>query len=194
MFYVKKPKHQSIQKNLDQQSEKKFSYLEIGATRDEKKIPNSYTVYHNCIQLGEGLDCFKKAKAALQNWEMFKLGWVELCWPQTQIIKGATVGILVNALGLWSLNFCRVVYVEDKTSASDKKKFSFAYGSLFEHAERGEERFTIEWNRETNQVNYDILAFSRPQQFLSKLGSFYVRRLQKSFARDSLRAMQKLFK
>lgn len=39
-----------------------------------------------------------------------------------------------------------------------------------EHAESGEERFTVEWNRNDDIVWYDILAFSRPRQMLAKLG------------------------
>ena len=42
------------------------------------------------------------------------------------------------------------------------KRFGFAYGTLREHAESGEERFTVEWSRDDDRVWYDILAFFAP--------------------------------
>ena len=70
------------------------------------------------------------------------------------------------------------------------KRFGFAYGTLRDHAERGEERFMIEWQGSDDSVWYDILAFSQPN-LLAKLGYPLTRRLQKRFARDSLAAMVK---
>jgi len=68
------------------------------------------------------------------------------------------------------------------------KRYGFAYDTLPEHPESGEERFTVEW-RGDDAVWYDILAFSRPQQFLARLGYPLSRRLQKRFDRDSAAAM-----
>ena len=68
-------------------------------------------------------------------------------------------------------------------------KFGFAYGTLPGHVESGEERFLIEWDRETDKVWYDILAFSRPNHFLTRLGYPLVRRTQKRFGRDSAASM-----
>jgi uncharacterized protein (UPF0548 family) len=60
---------------------------------------------------------------------------------------------------------------------------------LAEHAESGEERFTVEWNREDDSVWYDILAFYRPRQMLARLGYPLSRLLQKRFAEGSKAAM-----
>jgi len=54
----------------------------------------------------------------------------------------------------------------------------------------GEERFQVEWSRNDDTLWYDILAFSRPNHFLTRLGYPMVRRIQKKFARDSAVAMQ----
>jgi uncharacterized protein (UPF0548 family) len=59
------------------------------------------------------------------------------------------------------------VYVIDEEGPV--KRFGFAYGALAEHEESGEERFTIEWNRDDDKVWYYILAFSRPRQMLAIL-------------------------
>jgi uncharacterized protein (UPF0548 family) len=118
---------------------------------------------------------------------MFNLTWVSLCWPTAPIEIGSTVAVLARALGLWSLNACRIVYlVEEK---GEIEKFGFAYGTLPDHAERGEERFQVEWHHEDNSVWYDILAFSRPNQLPARIAKPYIRTLQKRFAAGSKQAM-----
>ncbi len=97
------------------------------------------------------------------------------------------IAILTNHFGFWSLNACRFVSLIDEERPV--KKFGFAYGTLSSHVERGEERFTIEWHATDDTVWYDILAFSRPNQFLVRLGFPLARRLQKRFAKDSLSVM-----
>ena len=47
--------------------------------------------------------------------------------------------LLARALGLWVLNACRIVYVIEEDGPL--RRFAFAYGTLPEHAESGEERF-----------------------------------------------------
>src|SRR5262249_16001520 len=64
-------------------------------------------------------------------------------------------------------------------------------GGVAERGEAGEEGFTVEWDEAGSAVWYDILAFSRPQQLLARLGYPFARRLQKRFARDSAAAMRR---
>lgn len=67
--------------------------------------------------------------------------------------------------------------------------YGFAYGTLNGHSEKGEERFSVEWNQEDNSVWYDLLAFSLPHHPLARAGYPLSRVLQKRFARDSKAAM-----
>lgn len=69
------------------------------------------------------------------------------------------------------------------------QRFGFAYGTTAQHAERGEERFLIEWDRHTDSVYYDILAFSRPQTWFVRLGYPVARIYQSLFATSSLQSM-----
>jgi uncharacterized protein (UPF0548 family) len=71
----------------------------------------------------------------------------------------------------------------------EPERFGFAYGTLSQHAEGGEERFTVEYHRQSDEVWYDIYAFSRPGHFLVRLGYPYARYLQKRFAVTSKAAM-----
>lgn len=100
------------------------------------------------------------------------------------------VGVLDYVFGVWSLNACCIVSVID-SATSDLHRFGFVYGTLPGHGECGEERFLVEWDQGDCSVWYDMLAFSRPQQMLGRIGYPVVRRLQKKFARDSVAMMQR---
>ena len=187
MLSFQKPSVESIGCFVTVQSKLPFSYSAVGATATTP--PAGYVVDHTRIKLGEGESVFRSAKSALQRWEHFRLGWVETWPPNVPINSSEVVVILGRAGGLWWLNSCRIVYVVDESGPISK--FGFAYGTLPGHAESGEERFMIEWDRGDNTVWYDILAFSRPNHFLARLAYPVTRRIQKQFGRDSAAAMLK---
>jgi len=184
MFLLTKPDRNAVQQFLNDRENDQFSYPEIGATDSE--IPPGYNIDRNRAKLGVGSEVFDHAKTAIRDWKMFDLGWVELISRETPIEIGQTVAILVSHLGFYSLNAARIVYVIDEPA-----RFGFAYGTLTEHGEIGEERFSVEYNADSNEVWYDILAFSRPASIIAKIGYPVARALQKAFARDSKAAMQR---
>jgi len=190
VFYLKRPARETIQHYLTLRQDDCFSYSAVGATR-AKNAPDRYVVDHNRVQLGSGRAAFEQAKAALGRWEMFNLGWLQLCWPETPVEVGSIVGVLARLGGVWSLNLCRIVYVIDEADGAGET-FGFAYGTLPDHAERGEERFSLEWHQADDSVWYDIFAFSQPKQLLAQIGYPVARRLQKRFAVDSMAAMRRV--
>jgi uncharacterized protein (UPF0548 family) len=187
MLSLRKPSAETLRQFLAVQSKLDLTYPAVGATA--AVLPAGYAVSHTRIKLGEGAGAFAAATAALRRWEHFRLGWVEAWPPDTPVQKGQVVAVIARLFALWMLNACRVVYVVDEEGPV--KRFGFAYGTLPEHAESGEERFTVEWDKEDGGVWYDIVAFSRPQQLLARLGYPFARRLQKQFARDSAAAMRR---
>jgi uncharacterized protein (UPF0548 family) len=179
-----KPSEKEIRSFISAQRRLPFSYGPEGITR---KLPDSgHNIDHNRVRLGSGPEAFLAAKLAVQRWKMFDLGWLHLFWNNTPIETGSAVAILGKHLGLWSLNACRIVYVVEEVDSVER--YGFAYGTLPGHAVRGEERFTVEWDRISNAVYYDILAVSRPG-LLAKVSYPYSRRLQRRFANDSKNAM-----
>jgi uncharacterized protein (UPF0548 family) len=186
MFYLKRPGPEKIREFLAAQKQQKLSYEHVGAS--QTGAPNGYVVDHNRIQLSRGHAAFERAKDAIKQWKMFDIAWLELFWPNTPIEEGATVAIAVSHLGFWSLNAARIVYTVEEHGAPER--FGFAYGTLPDHAEMGEERFTVEFHAADESVWYDLYAFSRPR-FLARLAYPYTRALQKKFAYDSKLAMQK---
>lgn len=189
MFLLRAPSDEQIRQFISSQREQPFSYPEVGASRhgDVERV-EGYTIDRHRVKLGVGENTFERAVDALRKWKHFCLGWVRIVPSDTPVEVGATVAVLAKLFALWSLNACRIVYVIDEDAPV--KRFGFAYGTLRDHAERGEERFTIEWQGNDDSVWYDILAFSQPN-LPAKLGYPLTRRLQKKFARDSLAAMVK---
>jgi uncharacterized protein (UPF0548 family) len=186
MFCFRKPSPRAIREFLTAQEHQQFSYEHAGASRSE--APSGYVVDHNRIQLGQGRIAFERAKDAIRQWKMFDMPWLELFWPDTPIVQGATVAVAASHLGFWSLNAARIAYTIEERGALERH--GFAYGSLPDHAAIGEERFTVEFHADDGTVWYDLYAFSRPRA-LARLALPYTRTLQKRFASDSKQAMQR---
>jgi uncharacterized protein (UPF0548 family) len=188
MFLHRKPSAEVVRQFVSSQQDLPFSYPQVGSTQSESRArPAGYIVDHNRIKLGEGEETYRRAVAALRSWKQFDLGWVTVAPPGEPLQVGTTVAVQAKVFGLWWLNAARIVYVFDE-KGSAKARFGFAYGTLPDHVELGEERFMVEWSAD-NSVWYDILAFSRPKHPLARLGFPITRSLQKRFARNSLAVM-----
>ncbi len=187
MISFREPTEARIAHFLQAQRSLPFSYPEVGASRDG--APPGYPINHHRGRLGWGVETFKRACEAMERWEMYKLGWTRLLWPDAPIADGTVVGILGHHFGIWSLNACRIAYVIEEEDGS-LRRYGFAFGTLPGHVEQGEERFTLEWHGgEDDSVWYEVFAFARPGHPLAKVGRVFVGMVQKRFAADSLRAM-----
>jgi uncharacterized protein (UPF0548 family) len=187
MLCLRRPTAKAFRAFLAAQSRLDLTYPAVGAT--VAVPPAGHVVDHTRIKLGEGAERFAGARAALGRWAHFRLGWVEIWPPDAPVQVGQVVAVIARLCGLWSLNACRIVYVVDEDGPV--RRFGFAYGTLPDHAESGEERFTVEWREADGAVWYDILAFSRPHHPLARLGYPFARKLQRRFARDSAAAMRR---
>ncbi len=184
MFVLRQPTETVVRRFIASQKDLPFSYAQVGATQSTP--PAGYTIDHNRVRLGEGRETFMRACDALSKWRHFELGWASVVPHGSPLKMGTTVAVQTHTFGFWSLNACRIVYTINEDGPV--KRFGFAYGTLPDHAERGEERFMIE-SLEDNSVWYDIYAFSRPQKTIVKLGLPLARRLQKRFGKESLSVM-----
>jgi uncharacterized protein (UPF0548 family) len=185
MFFLTEPSSHTVEEFIAAQRDQPYSYTAVGATNGTP--PSGYVVDHNHTQLGTGGKVYKTAIEALNEWKEFDLGWVAIVTDGVAVKKDATVAVKARAFGTWSLSAARVVYVVNESGTAER--FGFAYGTLPDHVETGEEPFTIEWDHNDDSVWYDILAFSRPRHPLVKLAAPLARRLQMQFARDSMKRM-----
>ena len=180
------PSNAQLDKFLTDAAQSQHSYNEVGATLEDT-LPKSYNIDHNRVLLGRGEALFHKAAIAFRDWKMFDLGWVRVYPSPPAMREGENVAVIVRWCGVYFINACRIVdTIHEHVPLS---RFGFVYGTLQEHAERGEERFQVEWDRHTDEIWYDILAFSQPNQLVARIGYPFARALQKRFATDSKAAM-----
>lgn len=158
------------------------TYDAVGATA-RGETPRGFDSDHNRQLLGRGAAMFEHAKAAVRAWRMFPAPWTAIEPDGAPIEKDGVVAVHVRVLGLWWLNASRIVYVVD-----EPRRFGFAYGTLPAHAERGEERFVVEW-LDDDTVWYDLRAFSRPRHLLARIAYPITRAYQRRFGRASKVAM-----
>jgi uncharacterized protein (UPF0548 family) len=69
--------------------------------------------------------------------------------------------------------------------------FGFAYGTLTNHAEMGEEIFEVIMDPESEEVVYRIRAVSKPRAAWAQIGYPIARYLQERFRQDSISALQR---
>jgi uncharacterized protein (UPF0548 family) len=186
MFLARRPSRLAIDRFLRDSQGLPLSYGPIGIVRGE-------TVRHGLdeatVVIGRGRADFERARAALIAWKQFDIGWVETFPRHAPVAVGTVVAVLIRHLGFWSLNGCRVLYPAG--CLDDDARFGFAYGTLTNHAEAGEELFEVFVDPHTDEVMYRIRATSWPRATLARVGQPIVRVLQERFRRHSAAAMKR---
>jgi len=185
MFLIRRPPVRQIERFLAASSDLPLSYEPIGLARTSA---TGFSVDEQVGTVGRGPETFARAVAALQAWKQFDVGWIQIFPAGAAIAPGTVVAVLARHLGIWSLNGCRIVYL---TGNAGTDQFGFAYGTLTNHAEAGEEIFSVALDASSGDVTYTIRAVSRPRATLARLGYPLARRLQARFRADSLAAMRR---
>lgn len=187
VFLKAKPSGTAIRDFLVCQRQSRFSYPSVGVSA-LASAPAGHVTDHSRIRLGYGERVWRKAVPAIDSWQMFNMEWLQLCWPDMPIVEGTNVAVLIRHFGFWSLNAARIVYTI-RDDSNPIKRYGFAYGTLLDHGESGEERFSVEWHSRDDSVWYDLFAFSRPRAIAARLGYPLARWLQRRFRHDSKAAM-----
>lgn len=181
MLSIQHPSPKQIETFIERSGNLSLSYHPVGIASAESA---GFKVDEIRATLGKGEATFALAKLALLEWKQFDLGWVELFPRDAPVETDTNVAVLVHHLGCWSLNGCRVVY-----SIEDPARFGYAYGTLTNHAECGEEIFEVSLNQ-NDEVIYRIRAVSRPRAAFTRIGYPITRMFQAKFRRDSAQAMR----
>lgn len=171
-----------------------YSYDEVGVSGDppDGDRARRFTCDHQRGLLGEGDAAWEAAQAAIRNWRMFPRSWTAIHPRGAAIEEENVVALAICTFGLWWLCSCRVVRVIDEPLTAGQRpvaRFGFAYGTLPDHVEEGEEQFIVEQD-EQGRVWYDLKAWSRPRHWTTRLGYPIARWQQARFRRQSLAAMQ----
>ena len=154
-----------------------LSYPEQGATSGE--MPSGYHHMRRTAVIGYGRAAFDAAARRLFSWQMHRGAGLRV----TASGPPAEGRVVQLRLGPFS-GCCRVVYVVD-----EPHRRGFAYGTLRGHPERGEEFFGVRFDPTTATVYADIVAFSRPGRWWSRLAAAPAGWLQRRVTDRYLRAL-----
>jgi uncharacterized protein (UPF0548 family) len=100
MICLGRPSAEAVASFLERQRGQPFTYPDPGATRNEGTL-SGFVVDHNRRQVGSGQAAFAAACAAVRRWEMYNIGWVEICQSQPPIGIGTIAAILARFGGVW---------------------------------------------------------------------------------------------
>jgi len=188
MFLIRRPSPALIERVLDEQRTRPLTYPMPGMTRSATG-PSGYPRNHHETRLGQGEETFLRAIEAVRGWAMYDLPWTYVHPAAPHVVEGTVFATIVSHLGFWSINPCRIVYVDD-TDTTEMRTFAFAIGTLPLHSEAGEERFQVQWDRSTDEVRFEIVAYARAWHWMARLGGPFVGVLQRRFGRQALAAVQ----
>lgn len=182
MLCLQQPSSERIHALLQHWKETPLSYAHTGGLDAPPEA--AFIVEEHRVHLGEGDAVWQKACAALDAWVMFP-DWAVIHGPgREKQAPGAMVAMVTRICGLWWINPCRILRRFDS-----EHMHGFVYGTLPEHAECGEELFSVQ-RQPDGGVWYVIRAFSRPRHWMAWLGFPLARWWQLRFVRDSKRRMQ----
>jgi uncharacterized protein (UPF0548 family) len=131
-------------------------------------------------------DALSRARSALEDWQVHRGAGlvVEADGPLT---VGTNVAMGAPLPVGWIDVTCRIVAVVDEPD-----RFGFAYGTLPNHPEVGEESFTVARQPAGGPVEFVVESVSRPAHPLARLAPPITERLQASATARYLDAMQQV--
>lgn len=147
-----------------------LTYPECGATATD--LPDGYRHLRRRVLVGRGQPVFAAAAAVVMSWGMHRRAGLRPAVTSPIADVGAAVVMCAGWGRVGVLAACRVVWVLDET---DRR--GFAYGTLPDHPEVGEEAFVVERDA-GDAVWLGITAFSRPNGLLPRLAGPAGRRAQ----------------
>jgi uncharacterized protein (UPF0548 family) len=165
------------------------TYPEVGATRPAvlsgAPLPGGYHHLRYQRLIGTGQAAFDAAGACVLSWGTHRGVGFDLRATSGRTDDGATVAFGIGRGPLALLASCRVVW-----SIDTAERRGFGYGTLPGHPETGEEAFVVSRDR-ADRVWVEIVAFSKPGRWYSRLGAPAVPLLQRIAVAAYARAVQR---
>lgn len=183
MWSLRRPSETRLDRCLEAMSRQELSYPEVGMTRDGGQVPAYYGREDHQAELEIG---FEAAAEALATFASHRLPYMFLYPGGQRVREGLDIIVCARVLGLWTINPCRVVWVEQSDD-----RYAYGYGTLPGHSEHGEESFEVR-RRPDGRVSAMTSAWARPQDLLARLGSPLAHRVQRQVKIDYMRALERV--
>lgn len=184
MRFVRPGSNQSMSQVLAVASSAAPTYPERRASLGDV-LPAGYHHLTTGVVLGSGSEIFGRAVEGLQTWQAHRLPGVSVFPVSASLAVGVTVIVTLGCRAGAIAAPCRIVEVVEDTD-----RFGFAYGTLPGHPEQGEESFVVSIQSD-DSVRFDIRAFSRPGDPLTRLVGPLGRYFQSFTSNEYLRALRK---
>ena len=155
-----------------------LTYPDVGATATAP--PDGYHLVRMSRRIGSGRQRFEQAAEQVMRYGMLRGAGLRVSASTEVAQVGSNV---LGRLGPFVAP-CRVVYVVDEPN-----RRGFAYGSLPGHAVRGEEMFGVRYDPADGAVYSEVVAFSRPATWWSRLGAPALSVVQRLVSRRYLSAV-----
>ena len=189
MLLARRPSDELIHRVIYGQRDAAPDYGHVGGTR-YSEIPAGFTVNRSRAVIGAGEEAFLEARILLERLRALDLAWATVYPRGTEVRPGVDVGVLAKVAGVWALNVGRIVYVLEEQG--EAPTYGFAFGTLPSSSLRGEERFTVTFDRRTGSVTYEIFSFARPRGLIPLMATPLLQATRRRFCRDSTEAMKNL--
>jgi uncharacterized protein (UPF0548 family) len=148
-----------------------LTYDEVGASFADE-LPTGYHHVRAHTDLGRGDHAWARATEGIRTWAPHRGAGMQVVPAGAPVTEGTTVAVVMPAGPLRVIAGCRIVRIVDEPD-----RVGFAYGTLPSHPEEGEEQFMVT-RSDDGAVRFDVVAFSRPHDLLTRLGGPIPRRLQ----------------
>lgn len=164
-----------------QLSTQALTYPEVGATRGS--LPLGYRHQRVSTPIGHGAGQYEAAVEALLTWQMHLGAGLR---PRVSADRAAVDVVAVLRLGVGRVHL--PVPVRVVALVEEPARRGFVYGTLPGHPERGEESFVVSFD-DDGTVRFDLVSFSRPGRWFTRIGAPLARVGQRLFTERYLRAL-----
>ena len=137
---------------------------------------------------------FRRVADAIAEYRIFPPSLVDRVLERSPLQTGDTVGLSYHACpGIKLFMACRVLDVFDGPKENSWRS-GFDYRTLEGHAALGEETFAVEKEMTTGEVTASLTSWSRPSDWLMRLGYPYARWCQRHAGRSAVRYLGEVAK
>lgn len=181
LWHLRRPSDEHLRDLLVSARSDELRYEPVGRSLGGA-TPHGLT-RHRWTGMLPGPDPFDRAVAVLGSWGVQRGSGLAVV-ADGDVAVGVNVALAAPLPVGFVTATCRVVAVVDEPD-----RYGFAYGTLGHHPERGEESFVVRRGA-GGTVTFEIVAVSRPHQWIARAVPFLADRLQAAATHRYLDALR----